>query len=94
VINALPEKHNEYSHRVLRRRFRRAAGRAAGLCAGGGRDLDQAWETALAADRRMRAAGHHTQSAEETLAAARGARLPRLSVEGGYTFWITRRPSW
>jgi len=47
--------------------------------------LDQAWEAALAADRRMRAAGHHTQSAEEALAAARGARLPRLSVEGGYT---------
>lgn len=47
--------------------------------------LDQAWETALAADRRMRAAGHLTQSAEEALAAARGARLPRLSVDGGYT---------
>mgnify|MGYP006330599171 CR=1 FL=1 len=47
--------------------------------------LDQAWETALAADRRMRAAGHLTQSAEEALAAARAARLPRLSVEGGYT---------
>ena len=47
--------------------------------------LDQAWETALAADRRMRAAGRLTQSAEEALAAARAARLPRLSVEGGYT---------
>jgi outer membrane protein len=48
-------------------------------------NLDQAWQAALAADRRVRAAGRLTQSAEETLAAAQGARLPRLSVEGGYT---------
>lgn len=60
----------------------------AALMAGGAamaETLDQAWEVALAADRRMRAAGHLRQSAEEALAAARGARLPHLSLEGGYT---------
>lgn len=47
--------------------------------------LDQAWQAALAADRRVRAAGRLAQSAEENLAVAQGARLPRLSLEGGYT---------
>ena len=54
--------------------------------------LDQAWQAALAADRRVRAAGRLTQSAEENLAAAQGARLPRLSVEGGYT-WLDNAPA-
>jgi len=54
--------------------------------------LDQAWQAALAADRRVRAAGRLTQSAKENLAAAQGARLPRLSVEGGYT-WLDNAPA-
>jgi outer membrane protein len=47
--------------------------------------LEQAWQAALAADRRVRAAGRVAQSAEQLLFAARGARLPRLSLESGYT---------
>ena len=47
--------------------------------------LEQAWEAALAADRRVRAAGRLTQSAEQLRSSARGARLPRLSLESGYT---------
>lgn len=47
--------------------------------------LEQAWAVAVAADRRVRAAAQVTRSAEQGLSAARGARLPRLSLEGGYT---------
>jgi outer membrane protein len=54
--------------------------------------LDQAWQAALAADRRVLAAARLAQSAEESLAAARGARLPRLSLEGGYT-WLNTAPA-
>ncbi len=47
--------------------------------------LEQAWDAALAASPRLDAAQRLSQSAAASLAAARGARLPRLSLESGYT---------
>ncbi len=52
---------------------------------GRGEDLAEAWAAAIAADRRFSAVRHITESARASLSAAEGARLPRLSLEGGYT---------
>lgn len=52
---------------------------------GRGEDLAEAWAVAIAADRRFSAVRHVTESARASVSAAEGARLPRLSLEGGYT---------
>ena len=48
-------------------------------------NLTQAWDTALAHDRGVRAAARETDAARAGLDAARGARHPRLQLESGYT---------
>jgi outer membrane protein TolC len=54
----------------------------AAVCA---ENLSDAWAAAVAADRRLGAARERTESARATLSAAEGARLPRFTLEGGYT---------
>ena len=53
--------------------------------AAGRETLSDAWRIALAADRRLRASGQLTAAAGHTVVAARAARQPTLSLEGGYT---------
>lgn len=47
--------------------------------------LEDAWNTALAADQRVQAAHRQTDSAKQQLASAKAERLPNLRVKGGYT---------
>lgn len=47
--------------------------------------LQQAWDTALAVDRSLKAARENTAAAESLLEAARSSRLPGVSLEAGYT---------
>jgi outer membrane protein TolC len=50
----------------------------------GAESLSDAWQTALAADRRLAASQISVMAAESRTAAAAAERWPRLSVEGGY----------
>jgi outer membrane protein len=50
-----------------------------------GETLEDAWKIALSVDNRIRASHKTTQSYEQTLAAAKAARLPSLGVGSGYT---------
>lgn len=63
------------------------AGLAAVLLAGNAaaESLQQAWDTALAADRGLKAARENTAAAASLLEAARSSRLPNVSLEAGYT---------
>jgi len=47
--------------------------------------LEEAWRTALAANQSLQASRKMTESAQQNLAAAKGARLPGLTVQSGYT---------
>lgn len=47
--------------------------------------LEQAWQAAIAANPRLDAARRLSDSAAQSLSAARGARLPGLTLESGYT---------
>jgi outer membrane protein len=47
--------------------------------------LEDAWKIALSVDNRVRASHKTTQSFEQTLAAAKAARLPSLGMGSGYT---------
>lgn len=47
--------------------------------------LQQAWDTALAVDRGLKAARENTGAAASLLEAAKSARLPNVSLEAGYT---------
>ncbi len=47
--------------------------------------LEQAWDVALAVDHRLRAVQENSGAAAENLQAAEAARLPRLSVQAGYS---------
>ncbi len=47
--------------------------------------LQQAWETALVADRGLRASRENTAAAANLLEAAKSARLPNVALEAGYT---------
>lgn len=62
-------------------------GLAAVLLAGNAaaESLQQAWDTALAVDRGLRATRENTAAAESLLEAARSSRLPGVSLEAGYT---------
>jgi len=51
----------------------------------GAETLQQAWETALSADRGLRAAQQNTAAASSLVRAAKAARLPGVSLEAGYT---------
>jgi len=51
--------------------------------------LQQAWKTALEVDRGLKAARENTAAAVSLHDAARSARLPGLSLEGGYTYLDT-----
>lgn len=51
----------------------------------GAENLTEAWTAAIAADRQLGAARQRTDSARATLSAAEGERLPRFTLEGGYT---------
>jgi len=46
--------------------------------------LEQAWNSAIAANSRLDVARHLSNSAEETLSAAKGERLPGLSLQSSY----------
>lgn len=63
------------------------AGLAAVLLAGNAaaESLQQAWDTALAVDRGLKAARENTAAAASLLEAARSSRLPNVSLEAGYT---------
>ena len=63
------------------------AGLAAALLAGNAaaESLPQAWDTALAVDRGLKAARENTAAAESLLEAARSSSLPSVSLEAGYT---------
>lgn len=63
------------------------AGLAAVLLAGNvaAESMQQAWDTALAVDRGLRATRENTAAAESLLEAARSSRLPSVSLEAGYT---------
>ncbi|MFA5732129.1 MAG: TolC family protein [Acidithiobacillus sp.] len=47
--------------------------------------LQQAWDTALAVDRSLKAARENTAAAASLLEAAKSARLPNVVLEAGYT---------
>lgn len=51
----------------------------------GAESLQQAWDTALAADRGLRASRETTAAASSLLEAAKSARLPSAALEAGYT---------
>ena len=63
------------------------AGLVAVLMAGhaSAESLQQAWDTALAADRGLKASRRNTAAAENLLEAAKSARLPNVTLEAGYT---------
>ncbi|HMM45722.1 MAG TPA: TolC family protein [Candidatus Macondimonas sp.] len=63
------------------------AGLAAVLLAGNAaaESLQQAWDTALAADRSLKATRENTAAAADLLEAAKSARLPNVALEAGYT---------
>jgi len=50
-----------------------------------GEMLEDAWKIALSVDNRLQASHKTTQSYEQTLAAAKAARLPSLGIGTGYT---------
>ncbi|MDD3610521.1 MAG: TolC family protein, partial [Halothiobacillaceae bacterium] len=47
--------------------------------------LQQAWDTALAVDRGLRATRENTAATASLLEAAKSARLPNVALEAGYT---------
>ena len=47
--------------------------------------LQQAWDTALAVDRSLKASRENTAAAASLLEAAKSARLPNVALEAGYT---------
>jgi len=47
--------------------------------------LQQAWETALAVDRGLKAARENTAASAEQVQVAKSARLPNIALEAGYT---------
>ncbi|MFZ2391306.1 TolC family protein [Rhodoferax sp.] len=47
--------------------------------------MQQAWDTALAVDRGLKASHENTAAAASLLEAARSARLPNVALEAGYT---------
>lgn len=47
--------------------------------------LEQAWEVVITANPRLDAARRMSESAAESLSAARGARLPKVTLESSYT---------
>lgn len=55
--------------------------------------LEEAWSIALAVDQRLRASAELTGSAAETLAAAKAARYPTMTNEGGY-FSLSTQPAY
>jgi outer membrane protein TolC len=63
------------------------AGLAAALLAGNAaaESLQQAWDTALAVDRGLKASHEGTVAAASLLEAAKSARLPNVALETGYT---------
>jgi outer membrane protein TolC len=63
------------------------AGLAAALLAGNAaaESLQQAWDTALAVDRGLKASHEGTAAAASLLEAAKSARLPNVALEAGYT---------
>jgi len=63
------------------------AGLAAVLLAGNAlaESLQQAWDTALAVDRSLKASRENTAAAASLLEAAKSARLPNVALEAGYT---------
>lgn len=63
------------------------AGLAAALLAGNAaaESLQQAWDTALAVDRGLKAARENTAAAVSLLEAAKSSRLPSVGLEAGYT---------
>lgn len=62
-------------------------GLAAALLAGNAaaESLQQAWDTALAVDRGLKASREGTAAAASLLEAAKSARLPNMALEAGYT---------
>lgn len=62
-------------------------GLAAALLAGNAaaESLQQAWDTALAVDRGLKASRENTSAAASLLDAAKSARLPNVALEAGYT---------
>lgn len=69
------------------RRLLPLAGLAAALLAGNAaaESLQQAWDTALAVDRGLKASRESTAAAASLLEAAKSARLPNVALEAGYT---------
>jgi outer membrane protein len=63
------------------------AGLAAALLAGhaAAESLPQAWDSALAADRGLKATRENTAAASSLLDAAKSAHLPNVALEAGYT---------
>lgn len=51
----------------------------------GAESLQQAWETALTADRGLKASRENTAAAASLLEAAKSARLPQVALEASYT---------
>ena len=60
--------------------------------AAGAETLEEAWERALANDRRLASARSQAEAAELEAGAARAQRWPTLSVGGGYT-WLDQSPA-
>lgn len=69
------------------RRLFPLVGLAAALLAGNAaaESLQQAWDTALAVDRGLKASRENTSAAASLLEAAKSARLPNVALEAGYT---------
>lgn len=69
------------------RRLFPLVGLAAALLAGNAaaESLQQAWDTALAVDRGLKASRENTAAAASLLDAAKSARLPNVALEAGYT---------
>lgn len=75
------------NHAIKVRRLLSLAGLAAALLAGNAaaESLQQAWDTALAVDRGLKASHEGTAAAASLLEAAKSARLPNVALEAGYT---------
>ena len=75
------------NHSIEVRRLLPLVGLAAALLAGNAaaESLQQAWDTALAVDRGLKASHEGTAAAASLLEAAKSARLPNVALEAGYT---------
>ena len=75
------------NHSIQVRRLLSLVGLAAAMLAGNAaaESLQQAWDTALAVDRGLKASREGTAAATSLLEAAKSARLPNVALEAGYT---------